>query len=274
MPNRSRVPLVAGNWKMNLSAAEAVSLVQALRNRLDDRIPRVPVQVVVCPSFLSIPRVVDALRESPIEVGAQDCFWLAQGAFTGQVSPTMLTACGVRWCIVGHSETRGRFGKVDVPESTLTYFGETDETVNLKLHALIEHGLHPILCVGESLAEREAGRTDAVITGQLEGALADFDPAELLTLAIAYEPVWAIGTGHTCDAAEANRICGLVRAFLADKAGSDVAERVRVLYGGSVKASNAHELFSQPEIDGGLVGGASLSAEEFERIVLSTPVHA
>ena len=195
---------------------------------------------------------------------AQDVFWLDSGAFTGQVSASMLADAGVRMCLVGHSETRGRFGKLDVPESTLGYFAETDETVNLKIKALLKHRVTPILCVGETLEEREAERTDAVIQAQIRGALAGV--SEFANGVVAYEPVWAIGTGKTCDAAEASRVCGVVRAAVREMLGGQ-ADSVRVLYGGSVKAANAKELFGMADIDGGLVGGASLQAEEFCRIV-------
>jgi triosephosphate isomerase len=181
----------------------------------------------------------------------------------------MLADAGCSFCIVGHSETRGRFGKLEIPESTLGYFSETDETVNLKIKALLYQSVRPILCVGETLAEREAGETDSVIYQQVKGALAGIEAAEFYTGVVAYEPVWAIGTGKTCDSAEANRVCGVVRKAVAEILDADVAESVQILYGGSVKSGNAAELFSQSDIDGGLVGGASLDAEEFSKIVRS-----
>lgn len=255
-----RRKLVVGNWKMHLGRDEAANLVGALQEAFVDT----EAEVGVCPAYLSVGIVRRLLEGSPILLGAQDVFWLDQGAFTGRVSAAMLKDAGVRMCLVGHSETRGRFGKLDVPESTVGYFAETDETVNLKIKALLKHGVSPVLCVGETLDEREAERTDAVIQAQLRGALAgvsDFAPG-----VVAYEPVWAIGTGKTCDAAEASRVCGVVRAGLREILGTQ-ADSIRVLYGGSVKAANARELFAQPDIDGGLVGGASLQADEFARIV-------
>lgn len=261
-----RTPLIAGNWKMNKTGAEGAAMAQSLATlvKMKER-----VEVLLCPTYLSIPKVHEALKGSTVKLGAQDVFWETKGAFTGNVSAAMLLEYGVEYCIVGHSETRGRFGKLEIPESTVGYFSETDETVNLKIKALLAEGIAPILCVGETLAEREAGQTDQVVRKQLEGALAGIDPSELDELVIAYEPVWAIGTGKTCDTPEAERVCGMIRAELAQLTTAVLAGAVRVLYGGSVKSSNSRELFAQPNIDGGLVGGASLEAEEFSRIVLS-----
>ena len=255
-----RRKLVVGNWKMNLTRDEAAFLVGALQESYEDA----AVEVGVCPAFLNIGLVRRLLEGAPILLGAQDCFWVDKGAFTGRVSAMMLKDASVRICLVGHSETRGRFGKLDVPESTVGSFAETDETVNLKIKALLRHGLVPILCVGETLEEREGERTDAVIQAQLRGALAGV--GEFSGGVVAYEPVWAIGTGKVCDAAEASRICGMIRAELRAILGPQ-GEGIRVLYGGSVSAANARELFAQPDIDGGLVGGASLKADEFARIV-------
>ncbi len=261
-----RTKLVVANWKMHFTQAEAAAAVQTFLRHAE---ARTDVDIVVCPPYLAIPKVRELVRDTHVKVGAQDVFWAEQGAFTGQVSAKMLMDSGASFCVVGHSERRGRFGKLETPESTLRYFGETDETVNLKLKALLLYSLNPILCVGETAAEREAGKTDGVIRGQLERGLAGIDAAELYMFSVAYEPVWAIGTGNTCDAAEANRVCGAIRSILSSILDSDVAAEIRVLYGGSVKDSNAKELFSQPEIDGGLVGGASLDPEEFGRIVAS-----
>lgn len=256
-----RRPLVAGNWKMNKTAPEAAALVEAFV-RLVEYCDHA--DIVVCPPYLSIPCVTSLLRRSSIKVGAQDVFWKDSGAFTGQVSAPMLKDAGADFCIVGHSETRGKFGKLEVSESTLGYFSETDETVNLKLGCLLYCSICPILCVGETLPEREAGRTDAVIQEQLGAALKGLDEAEFPLLVVAYEPVWAIGTGKTCDTAEAQRVCSMIRGQL-----GEMGESIRILYGGSVKASNARELFSQPDIDGGLVGGASLDPQEFKEIVMA-----
>ena len=248
-----------------MTVPQAAALVESLLSSLE---AKNDADVVVCPPFLAIPKVKELVRDSIVKVGAQDCFWTDEGAFTGRVSPKMLAALCVDYCLVGHSETRGRFGKLEVPESTVGYFAETDETVNLKVRALLYHAVTPILCVGETLAEREQAQTEAVIEGQLRRGLAGLDAAETFGLVVAYEPVWAIGTGQTCDAVEANRVCGFVRSVFSDMAGQESAETVRVLYGGSVKPSNSDELFAQPEIDGGLVGGASLEADGFARIVM------
>ncbi|HVL39065.1 MAG TPA: triose-phosphate isomerase [Fimbriimonadaceae bacterium] len=261
-----RTKLVAGNWKMNFTCAEAVAAVESFA-----RIVAIKetTDIVVCPPYLSIGRVRELLRNTHIKLGAQDVFWKDWGAYTGQISPPMLYDCGVTYCIVGHSETRGRFGATEVEEADLGYFAETDRTVNHKIRALLYHSINPILCVGETQAEREAGRTDEVVTSQLEQGLAGIDPSELYFLVVAYEPVWAIGTGNTCSVEEAERVCSSIRGWFARKMDEDLAEQVRILYGGSVKASNSDELFNQPNIDGGLVGGASLDPGEFSRIVMS-----
>lgn len=261
-----RRPIVAGNWKMNLSQAEAAALVEQIKPAvtLDEA-----VEVVVCPPYTALARVHDELRRSNIQIGAQDVFWEPKGAFTGKVSVPMLRDAGCTYCIVGHSETRGRFGTNTIDEALRGYFAETDRTVSLKIRALLEYGIVPILCVGETMAEREAGRTESVIEEQLGGALGELDEAEIGTVVIAYEPVWAIGTGMTCDAKEANRVCGFIRSQVEANADAESAEDLRILYGGSVKAENAGELFAQPEIDGGLVGGASLEAAGFIKIIKS-----
>lgn len=263
-----RTKLVVGNWKMNLSPASATALVDTFLGQVETR---PDVDVAVCPSFTLLGRIKDVLRNTAIKVGAQDVFWAEKGAFTGQVSAQMLYDLCVDYCIVGHSETRGRFGKLEVPESTLGYFAEGEETINLKIKSLLFHSINPILCVGETLSEREAGKTDEVIRRQLEGALDGIEPVQLYLFSVAYEPVWAIGTGQTCASDEAGRVCAMIRSVLGDLLAPEVAEEVRILYGGSVKASNSAELFAQPSIDGGLVGGASLDAGEFAQIVKSAP---
>jgi triosephosphate isomerase len=262
----TRTKLVVGNWKMNLSLAAAAAVVESFVTHVS---ARSNVDVVVCPPFTTIPRVHELLRNTHIRVGAQDVFWIEQGAFTGRISAPMLYDLGVSHCIVGHSETRGRFGKLEVAESTLGFFSDTDHTVNLKIRALLYHSINPVLCVGETIQEREAGHTDDAIRRQLLGAFEGIESAELFFSSVAYEPVWAIGTGNTCDAAEANRVCGVVREVVKDMFGVELAGEIRVLYGGSVKSANSAELFSQSEIDGGLVGGASLDPNEFSRIVMS-----
>jgi triosephosphate isomerase len=249
-----------------MTNAESAAAVETFLKHVN---ARNDVDVVVCPPYLSIGRVRELLKNTHVKVGAQNVFWKDCGAFTGNVSAPMLNDCGVSYCIVGHSETRGRFGKLEVPEASLGYFSETDHTVNLKIRSLLFHSINPILCVGETAAEREAGKTDEIIRQQLAAGLEGIDPTELYFFSVAYEPVWAIGTGNTCDSEEANRVCGHVREVLCELLDKDVAEEIRVLYGGSVKAANAGEIFRQSNIDGGLVGGASLDPMEFSRIVMS-----
>ncbi len=247
-----------------MTRAQATAAVESLVLLVD---PKTETEVAICPPYLIIECVGNLLQRSHFRVGAQDVFWMASGAFTGSVSASMLADAGCSFCIVGHSETRGRFGKLEVPATTLPYFAETNETVNLKVKALLYHSIQPILCVGETLDEREAGQTDTMISSQLKGALEGIDAAEFYNGVVAYEPVWAIGTGKTCDTAEANRVCGFIRTQLAEIFDPEVAQSIRILYGGSVKGSNAKELFSQSDIDGGLVGGASLVPDEFSAVV-------
>jgi triosephosphate isomerase (TIM) len=261
-----RTKLVVGNWKLNMTRPEATAAVESFIKLVN---AKADVDVVLCPPYLSIGTVYDLVRDTHLKVGAQDVFWKDQGAFTGQVGPRMIAESGASFCIVGHSETRGRFGKLEIDAEDLGYFAETDRTINHKLRALLYYSINPILCVGETSEEREAGQTDEVIGEQLRGALTGIDPAELYFFSVAYEPVWAIGTGNTCDAAEANRVCGFIRQELGEILDPDVAQEIRILYGGSVKAANSDELFEQPNIDGGLVGGASLDPTEFCRIVMS-----
>lgn len=251
---------------MNFTQAEAAAVVETFLRHVE---ARTDVDVAICPPFLSLPKVRELVRDSHVKVGAQNVFWMEQGAFTGNVSAKMLFDYCVSYCIVGHSETRGRFGKLEIPESTLSYFAESDETINLKLKALIFQSISPILCVGETLAEREAEQTDQIIQNQIANAIKGIDAAELYSFSVAYEPVWAIGTGKTCDTAEANRVCSMIRQTLSNLLDPNVAEEIRILYGGSVKSSNSGELFAQSDIDGGLVGGASLDPLEFSRIVMS-----
>jgi triosephosphate isomerase len=260
----NRTPLIAGNWKMNLNSSQAEELVEGISasGSLSEEL-----EAAVCPGFLALARTAEAVRGSGLKLGAQNCMWMDSGAFTGQVSPVQLSEFGVEYCIVGHSETRGRFGKLDIPASTAGIFAETDETCGLKAAALLRHGIRPILCVGESLAEREAGRTDEVIAGHLAGGLEHRGGAAGSEIVIAYEPVWAIGTGEVCGIEEAERVCGMIRAWLAENAGEEFAADCRVLYGGSMKPDNAPELLAQPNIDGGLVGGASLKADDFAAIL-------
>ena len=252
---------------MHKTVAEAAALVEGVVPAAESH-PEV--DVALCPPFLALPKVAELLKRSHVKLGAQDCFWEDEGAFTGKVSPKMLADFCASFCIVGHSETRGRFGMVEVPLTTLSHFSETDETVNLKIKALLYYAVTPILCVGETSDERAAGETDSVILRQLERGLEGVSSDELYGLVVAYEPVWAIGTGQTCDAQEADRVCGLIRGLLGQIGGPEAAEEVRILYGGSVKPENAFELFHMPQIDGGLVGGASLQADSFARIIAAS----
>lgn len=261
----ARKPFVAGNWKMNKTIGEATALVNELKPMvagIED------VEIAVCPTFVSLAAVSAAVAGTNITLGAQDTFWKSSGAWTRQIAPEMLVDVGCKWVIIGHSETRGRFGTVDDQlAAILDYFGENDTTVNLKAKAAFAAGLTPIIACGELLSEREAGLTDKVISEQMRAGLAGFTQAQARLMVIAYEPVWAIGTGKVCDAAEADRVCGLIRGLVGEMYGDAAAEAVRIQYGGSVKPDNAAELLHKPNIDGALVGGASLVASDFAAIV-------
>ncbi len=241
---------VCGNWKMHRTQGEARELVRALAPLVADLAGRV--QIAVAPPFTALAAAREVLAGTAIELAAQDVHWEAQGAFTGEVSAAMLADAGCRHGIVGHSERR-------------QLFGETDESVRRKAGALLAAGIRPIVCVGESLAEREAGRTLEVVGRQVRGALSDFPAAALAALTIAYEPVWAIGTGRTATAAQAQEVHAAIRAILRELAAGG-ADAIRIQYGGSVKPENAAELMSQPDVDGALVGGASLKAADFAAI--------
>ena len=253
---------------MNKTVAEAVELVRALGPAAAQADK---VEVLVCPPFTALYPVGQAIAEGqlPISLGAQDMFVKESGAYTGMISPTMLSDVGCNYVICGHSERRGRFG---VPEEWMTraihgLFADNDETVHAKVLCAVEHELTPIICFGETIDERRAGNTDMVVSAQLHAALEDLAPETVARLVLAYEPVWAIGTGETCDADEANRVCALAREIVREVAGDDAAQAIRIQYGGSVKPENAGELMRQEHIDGALVGGASLSAESFGAII-------
>lgn len=246
-----RTPLVAGNWKMNKTIAEARELVATMLPALQGV---QGVEKVLCPPFMALFPVAAMLTGTDIRLGAQNMHWEAKGAFTGEVSPIMVAEF-CQYVILGHSERR-------------TYFGETDETVNRKLLAAQSVGLTPIVCVGETLSEYEAGQTREVVGRQVRRGLQGLTPDFARRLVVAYEPVWAIGTGRASTGENANAVIAeVVRPALAELYGEEIAQTVRVLYGGSVTAANAAEFFSQPEIDGALVGGASLKADEFPAIV-------
>ncbi|HSB65079.1 MAG TPA: triose-phosphate isomerase [Anaerolineales bacterium] len=246
-----RRPFVAGNWKMFKTAAEARLLLSEL---LPGLIAIKDVEIVLCPPFTSILPVASLVEGTAIGVGAQNMHWEASGAFTGEVAPPMLAEF-CKYVILGHSERRA-------------YFGETDENVNLKVKAALAHGLIPIMCVGETLSENEAGMTQEVVIRQTKKGLNGVEAGSIASVVIAYEPVWAIGTGRAATAEGANAvIAGMIRFWLAQAYGDALAQQVRILYGGSVKASNAREFFQFPNIDGALVGGASLKTAEFIPIV-------
>ncbi len=246
-----RRPLLAGNWKMHLDLRGARQLAAGLTRELGEVADR---DVVLFPPFLFLADVVDEVENSAIEVGAQNLHPEPQGAFTGEVSAAMLASVGCRWVIVGHSERRD-------------LFGEKDDFLNKKLRAALAAGLKPILCVGEHLEEREAGKARAVVEGQVRACLAGFDPEAVERVTVAYEPVWAIGTGRTATPQQANEMHVMVRQLLGGMFGAAVADATRILYGGSVKPSNAKALMAEPDIDGALVGGASLKVEDFVAIV-------
>lgn len=246
-----RLPVIAGNWKMNMTVQEAVKLVgelKALVRGVEN------VEVIVAPPFTALFTVHKELEGSSIRLGAQNVFWEEKGAFTGEISPVMIREAGCEYVIIGHSERR-------------QFFRETDETVNRRIKAAQGHGLKPIFCVGESLKEREDGKTFSVIERQIEGGLKGFGDREVVNITVAYEPVWAIGTGKTATPQQAEEVHRFIREKLAELYSNDFAGRVRIQYGGSVTPENVKGLMEQEDIDGALVGGASLKAESFSRIV-------
>ena len=243
-----RKPIIAGNWKMNNTAAQGVALVNELKPLVADA----ECDVVVCVPFTDIPAVSEALKGSNIALGAQNVHFAEKGAYTGEISAAMLKEYGVKYVIIGHSERR-------------QYFGETNETVNKRMHAALAAGLVPIVCVGESLEERETGKTEQVLSVQIEEGLKGLE--DVSAIVIAYEPVWAIGTGKTATAEQANETIGFIRKKCAEVFCPKCAEKVRIQYGGSMNAKNCKELMAMPEIYGGLIGGASLKAQDFSQIV-------
>lgn len=246
-----RKPFVAGNWKMHNTATESVALVNALKPLLANM---GNVEVAVCPPYTSLVAVKEALEGSSIGLGAQNMHWESSGAYTGEVSAEMLLTAGCTYAILGHSERR-------------QYFSDTDGTVNRKLIAALNAGLTPIVCVGETLDQREAGEVESVVLGQVEAALKGVQAADAPKVVLAYEPIWAIGTGKTATSAQAEEVHAMIRGRLESLFTGAVAAEIRLQYGGSVKPDNAVELFAQPNIDGGLIGGAALKAEDFAAIV-------
>ena len=249
----ARKRFIAGNWKLNLSVEEGVALVNGLAKAIAADPRSAQVEVAVCPTFLALYPVAQAAKGTAVGIGGQNAFWEEKGAFTGEASASLLKNAGATYVILGHSERR-------------QYFGETDQTVNKRLKAVLAQGLVPILCIGETLAERDGGKLEEILTRQLHGALEGFTAAQLDTLVVAYEPVWAIGTGRTATTAQAQEAHAFVRSVLRKLVG-ELAERVRIQYGGSVKADNAKELLAMPDVDGALVGGASLKAADFSAIL-------
>ncbi len=246
-----RRKLIAGNWKMYKTADEAVDFVRKFLPQVSGVADR---DIMIAPAFTALGALGGALKGSAVGLGAQDTFWELEGAFTGQVSPRMLVSVGCRYVIIGHSERR-------------QFFGETDNTVNRKIRAALQAGLIPIMCVGESEKERENGQTFSILDKQIKDGLKSLVAAELGSLVIAYEPVWAIGTGKTATAAQAEEVHAFMRSLIEGLFGSELATSVRILYGGSVKPENASELMARINIDGALVGGASLNPDSFAKIV-------
>ncbi len=250
MKKEVRSAVIAGNWKMNKTPAETTQLINEMKPLVKDA----DCKVVLCVPFVDIDAAVKAAEGSNIEIGAENCHFEKSGAYTGEVSAEMLVACGVKYVVLGHSERR-------------QYFGETDQTVNLRTKAALNAGLTAIVCVGETLEQRELGYTETLLKFQTKMALTNVSAEQLKNVIIAYEPVWAIGTGVTATAEQADEGNGYVRAAIAEVYGQDVAETVTVQYGGSMNAKNADELLSKVNVDGGLIGGASLKAEDFSIIV-------
>ncbi len=248
---RYRKTIIAGNWKMNKTPAAARQLIEELKPLISKA---KWCDIVLCVPFVDIPNAVKATKGAKIAVGAQNMHFEASGAFTGEISADMLTELGVKYVIIGHSERR-------------QYFAETDATVNLKVHAALKAGLRPIVCVGESLEQRDLGITIEHIRLQVKSALSGVDAANIKRIVIAYEPIWAIGTGRTATADQAEEVCGAIRDCIREMYGARVARSVTIQYGGSMNASNAAELLSKPNVDGGLIGGASLKPADFATIV-------
>jgi len=249
-----RKPIIAGNWKMYKTINEAIDLANGLKRELF-KLDFAKVDVVLCPVFTALSEVAEVLNETDIGLGAQDVYWLDEGAFTGEVSPLMLKDAGCQYVIIGHSERR-------------QFFGETNETVNKKIKASLKHGLTPIICVGENLQERESGNTFKVIQDHIQGSLADISVEDLAKTVLAYEPVWAIGTGKTATGEQAQEVHKYIRDLLRKMYGAQAADGLRIQYGGSVKPENIAELIAKPDVDGALVGGASLKVESFSSIVI------
>ena len=250
MKKEKRTAVIAGNWKMNKTPAEAKALIEEMK----PLVAGADCDVVLCVPYVDIPAAIEAAAGSNIKIGAENVHFKASGAYTGEVSADMLKAVGVEYVIIGHSERR-------------QYFGETDKTVNLRTLAAVKAGLKAIVCVGEVKEERETGYTDIIVTYQTQMALHGLTAADLENVVVAYEPVWAIGTGLTATDEQANETIGVIRKAIGEKFGEEAAAKIRIQYGGSMKGSNVKGLMAQPEIDGGLIGGASLKAADFAQVV-------
>jgi len=245
-----RKKIIAGNWKMNKNVNEAIELSKAIQSKLDTE----NVDVVLCPPFTNLYAVHQIIKNTPIGLGAQNLYWEDKGAYTGEISADMLKSVGCQFVIIGHSERR-------------QYFGETDETVNKKIKKALEYDLIPMVCVGESLDQRENNETEQVVENQVRGAFEGLDKDSAEKIIIAYEPVWAIGTGKVATPEQAQEVHKLIRDLVVDLYNKDVAASMRIQYGGSMKPKNAKELLEQPDIDGGLIGGASLDADSLLGII-------
>lgn len=250
MNRNMRKVVIAGNWKMNKTATETKALLAEMKEKL----PKSDAVILLCVPAINIGTAVEAVKDSKINIGAQNCHWEKSGAYTAEISADMLNDFGVKYAIVGHSERR-------------QYFGETDETVNKRALACLAGGICPIICVGENLEEREKDITKDVIKTQIEKGLSGFSEKDMKNSIIAYEPVWAIGTGKTATSRQAEEVCAYIRSLIADMFGSETAQSVTIQYGGSMNAKNAAELLAMENIDGGLIGGASLKADDFAAIV-------
>ena len=245
-----RTPIIAGNWKMFKTAGEAVSFVNEVKGKAEIA----GVESVICAPFTALPALAEAVKGTSLKIGAQNMHWEESGAYTGEISGPMLQDLGVHYVIIGHSERRA-------------YFAETDETVNKKVHAAFKYGITPIICVGEKLEEREAGQTKEVCRVQTEAALQGLSAEQAAQAVIAYEPIWAIGTGKSSTAEDANEVISYIRERVAAVFGQETADKIRIQYGGSVKPNNIREFMQQPDIDGALVGGASLEAASYIQLI-------
>ena len=246
-----RTPIIAGNWKLNNTISEAVELTTAIKHLTADT---TDVEIIVAPTFTALAAVYEVIKDSNISLAAQDVYWEHSGAFTGEISPPMLKDVGCEYVIIGHSERR-------------QFFAETNESVHLKTKAALTADLKPIICIGEQLEDREAGNTEKIIENHVSGGIKDLSAEQMLSCTIAYEPVWAIGTGKTATPKQAQDVHAYIRQLISETYTDEIANQVRIQYGGSVKPENAAELMSQPDVDGALVGGASLQAASFAQIV-------